>query len=254
MASPLHAVLERLFDDAGLFPPLNRPMAEALRDHAAVSQGPHGRAIGPFLCPAPRLAELDACVAAGIPRPPAIGVVGYDTFAGWRSVYATAGLVHVEVPSTGRVPSPPGRVRRYVEIGPHADLERALDAVPPGDGVKVRGAGPVSYSVPGVDWLARVLVGCEARSLVLKAGGGLDRPYRSMRDGAVRHGLVNLLAAASAARNRAGVDAVAGALATEEDGAAGLLRQMSGARELVASVSVASIDGMLRELAARDLL
>ena len=155
MASPLHAVLERLFDDAGLFPPLNRPMAEALRDHAAVLQGPHGRAVGPFLCPAPRLAELDACMAAGIPRPPAIGVVGYDTFAGWRAVYATAGLVHVEVPSTGRVPSPPGRVRRYVEIGPHADLDRALDAVPPGDGVKVRGAGPVSYSVPGVDWLAR---------------------------------------------------------------------------------------------------
>ena len=47
---------------------------------------------------------------------------------------------------------------------------------------------------------------------------------------------------------------MAGALATEEDGAAGLLRQMSGARELVASVSVASIDRMLRELAARDLL
>lgn len=254
MPTPLHAVLERLFDDAELFPPLSRPMADALRDHSEALQGPHRRAVGPFLCPATRLAELDACVASGLARPPAIGVVGYDSFAGWRAVYATSGLVHVEAPQSARIPAPPGRVRRYVEIAPHADLERALDAVAPGDGVKVRGVGPVPSSVPGVDWLARVLVGCEARHLVVKAGGGFDDPYRSRGGGRVRHGLVNLLAGAGVARSRGTVGDVAAALAIGEDRAADLLALVGRSRELVASVSVSSLDRVLGRLAARDLL
>jgi hypothetical protein len=254
LPSPLHAVLERLFDDAGLFPPLSRPMAEALRDHAEALAGPYGRVVGPFLCPATRLAELDALVASGLPRPPAVGVVGYDTFGGWRPVYATPGLVHVEAPQSARVPPPPGRVRRYVEIAAHADLDRALDAVAPGDGVKVRGTGPVSSSAPGIDWLVRLLVGCEARRLVLKAGGGFDHPYRSTGAGGARHGFVNLLAAAGLARSRRAGHEVAAALATGEDRAADLLPLVSGSRELLASVSVSSLDRTLHELSVRDLL
>jgi len=254
LPTPLRAVLERLFDDAELFPPLSRPMADALRGHAEALRGPHGRLVGPFLCPATRLAELDACVASGLARPPAIGVVGYDSFDGWRAVYATAGLVHVEAPLGARMPGPPGRVRRYVEIGPHVDLDRALDAVAPGDGVKVRGSGRVSSSVPSADWLARVLVGCEARHLKVKGGGGFDDPYRSHGDDGVRHGLVNLLAGAGVARARRPVGEVAAALATGEDGAADLLGLVAGSRELVASVSVSSVDGVLVGLAARDLL
>jgi len=254
LATPLHAVLERLFDDAELFPPLSRPMADALRDHAEALQGPHRRVVGPFLCPATRLAELDACVASGLARPPAIGVVGYDSFAGWRAVYATSGLVHVEAPQSARMPAPPGRVRRYVEVRAHVDLDRALDAVAPGDGVKVRGVGPVPSAVPSVDWLARVLVGCEARHLMVKVGGGFDDPYRSRSDGRVRHGLVNLLAGAGVARSRGSEGEVAAALATGEDRAADLLGRVSGSRELVASISVSSLDRVLGRLAARDLL
>ena len=254
MPTPLHAVLERLFDDAELFPPLSRPMAEALRNHAEALRGPHRRAVGPFLCPASRLAELDACAASGLTRPPAIGVVGYNTFAGWRGVYGTTGLVHVEAPQNARMPAPPVRVRRYVEISAHADLDRSLDAVAPSDGVKVRGVGPVSSSVPSVDWLARVLVGCEARHLVVKVGGGFDDPYRHSSDGGVRHGLVNLLAGAGVAHSRGSVGEVAAALATGEDRAADLLGLVSGSRELVAAISVSSLDRVLGQLAARDLV
>jgi hypothetical protein len=254
LPNPLHAVLERLFDDAGVFPPLSRPMADALRHHAEAREGPHGRLVGPFLCPASRLAEVDACVAAGIPRPPALAVVGYDTFTGWRAVYATPGLVHVEAPPNARVPAPPGRVRRYVEITPHADRDRALDALAPGEGVKVRGAGPVRGSGPGSDWLAMVLIGCVARHLVVKAGGGFDQPYRSWGEDGAHHGFVNLLAAAGLARSRRSVGEVTAALATPEDGAADLLPLVSGSRELLASVSVSSVDETLRELAARGLL
>src|SRR5262245_40162068 len=229
-------------------------MADALRDHAEALRGPHRRAVGPFLGPASRLAGRDACVASGLPRPPAIGVVGYDTFAGWRGVYGTTGLVHVEAPQNARMPAPPVRVRRYVEISAHADLDRALDAVAPSDGVKVRGVGPVASSVPSVDWLARVLVGCEARHLVVEVGGGFDDPYRSTADGGVRHGLVNLLAGAGVARSRGTVGDVAAALAVGEDRAADLLALVGGSRELVAAISVSSLDRVLGQLAARDLL
>src|SRR5262245_18834585 len=167
-------------------------MADALRGHAEALAGPYRRVVGPFLCPATRLAELDALVASGLPRPPTVGVVGYDSFGGWRPVYATPGLVHVEAPQTARVPPPPGRVRRYVEIAANADLDRALDAVAPGDGVKVRGAGPGGSSAAGIDWLTRLLLGCEARHLVVKAGSGFDQPYRVSGDGGARHGFVNL--------------------------------------------------------------
>ena len=54
--------MAHLFDDAGLFPPAKLPMAEALTAHERASSGPHSRVVGPFLCPATRLAELGAVV------------------------------------------------------------------------------------------------------------------------------------------------------------------------------------------------
>ena len=56
--------MAHLFDDAGLFPPAKLPMAEALTAHERASSGPHSRVVGPFLCPATRLAELDVVVAS----------------------------------------------------------------------------------------------------------------------------------------------------------------------------------------------
>ncbi|HET8620973.1 MAG TPA: hypothetical protein VFM27_18525, partial [Acidimicrobiales bacterium] len=130
-------------------------MAEALRDHATLAAGPYGRLVGPFLCPASRLPELDACLAGGVPEPASVGVVGYEGFSGWRRVFATRGLVQVEVPAGTRVPMPPGRVRLYVELGPRDDLGRSLDAIAAGGHrVKVRGTGLTRHAVPSCGWLA----------------------------------------------------------------------------------------------------
>ena len=114
MPTALGAVLTHLFDDAGLFPPAKLPMAEALAAHARALRAPHSRVVGPFLCPATRLAELDACVASGSTAPPAIGVIGYDGQLDWRAAFARRGLVQVEAPLAARVPRPPGRVIRYM--------------------------------------------------------------------------------------------------------------------------------------------
>ena len=118
MPTALRAVLPHLFDDAGLFPPAKLPMAEALAAHQRALTGPYGDVVGPFLCPATRLDELDACVASGATRPSAIGIIGYAGQLDWRRPMATRGVVQAEAPLGAGMPVPPGRIVPYLEL-PH---------------------------------------------------------------------------------------------------------------------------------------
>ena len=113
MPTALRVVLPHLFDDAGLFPPAKLPMAEALAAHQRAVTGPYGDVVGPFLCPATRLDELDACVASGATRPSAIGIIGYAGQLDWRRPMATRGVVQAEAPLGAGMPVPPGRIVPY---------------------------------------------------------------------------------------------------------------------------------------------
>jgi len=262
LPNPLRPVSERLFHDEALSAPDRRPMAETLGDHARRLAGPHGRLVGPFVCPASRLAELDACVASGLPRPPAVAVVGHDAPRVWRGVYATPGLVHVEAPLAAAVPPSPGRVVRYAEIGPHAALDPALDAVAAaGARVKVRASGPATDGPPRLDWLAAVLGGCRARHLAVKVAGGPAHAYTGEappapggRAGGAQPGIVNLLAAAGAARDRAPAATVAGLLRAGPAEAGTLHARVGGAREVLAAIGTTAPDAALATLGAHDLL
>lgn len=255
MTTPLSAALVRLFDDAGLFPPAKLPMAEALAAHARALAGPNSRVVGPFLCPATRLDELDACVASGASRPPSLGVIGYAGRLDWRRAFAESGLVQVEAPLAAAMPTPPGRVIRYLELPHHGPVDDGLDAVTAaGARAKVRCGGLTRDAVPSARWLAAVLVGCATRNLVVKATAGLHQPYRRTGPGGSHHGFVNLLAAAALARTRAPVDQVAAVLATEEADGAALPTWVGGARALLASIGTCSIDEPLEALTARGLL
>lgn len=255
MPTPLGAALTRLFDDAGLFPPAKLPMAQALAVHARTLDGPHHAVVGPFLCPATRLAELDACVASGAARPAALGVIGHDGRLDWRAVYATRGLVQVEAPLGTRMPPPPGRVQRFLELPPRGDVDAALDEIAAaGAFAKVRCGGLTWDAVPTPTWLARVLVGCSARRLPVKATAGLHHAYRGTGPGGVHHGFVNLLAGAALACSGASVTEVADVLALEEPDAAELPGSVAGARSLLRSIGTCSIDEPVEELTVRGLL
>lgn len=255
MPTPLSAVLPHLFDDAGLFPPAKLPMAEALRAHARALEGPYCHVVGPFLCPASRLAELDACVAAGEQRPSAMGVIGYAGEREWHRAFATRGLVQVEAPLAAGMPVPPGRVVRYLELAHHEPADPALDAIAAaGARAKVRCGGLTRDAVPSAAWLAAVLVGCVARGLMLKATAGLHQPYHRNDTGGPRHGFVNLLAAAVVARSRAPAAEVAATLTMAEDAAGDLPTRLAGSRALIASIGTCSIDEPLDALAERGLL
>ena len=255
------AALHRLFDDAGLFPPARLPMDQALAAHRRTRHGPWADLVGPFLCPAALLAELDAGVADGLPRPPEIGVVAADDTS-WGAVYAAPGLVQVEAPAPIPVPEPPPGVRRYVEIPRHGDAEAVADALDrvaaAGARAKLRCGGPTPEDVPACSWLAAALVGCVERKLEAKATAGLHDPFRSTGPDGPRHGLVNLLAAATAAQGGADTATVSEILATEgrdpADVAALVGVVASDGRELLASVGTCSIDETVEGLTSQGLL
>jgi hypothetical protein len=253
--SPLSAALPHLFDDASLFPPASLTMAPALAGHAEALAGAHGEVVGPFLCPASRLAELDACVAGGAARPPALGVIGYPGQLGWRRALATRGVVQAEAPLAADMPMPPVRVVRYLELAHHGPVDHQLDTVMvAGARAKVRCGGLTRDAVPSSAWLAAVLVGCVARGLTLKATAGLHEPFHTNGEDGPRHGFVNLLAAAARARKRGRVAEVAAVLDADESAADELVQQVGGSRALVASIGTCSISEPLDALAARGLL
>lgn len=261
VTATLAPVVERLFDDASLFPPAQLPMQAALAAHDRLRRDAStAPLVGPFLCPASRFPELDTCLASGLPRPPELGVIAYDGDAPWAAIYATPGIVQVEAPQTARPPEPPRRVHRYVEIARDLDVDAlaaALDQVAAGGARgKVRCGGPTLDDVPSCDWLAAALVGCAGRGVQLKATAGLHHPFRSTRPGELRHGLVNLLAAAGAAHAGADAATVSEVLATEEADAdpAALVEHAARARELLMSVGTCSIDETAEGLRSRGLL
>ncbi|HET6949518.1 MAG TPA: hypothetical protein VFI47_04030 [Acidimicrobiales bacterium] len=256
MPIPLRALLDRLFDDAGLFPPSRLPMADALHAHSRAAAGPHGRVVGSFVCPSTRLGELDACVAGGLPRPASIAVLGYGGPAAWRGVSAARGVVQVEAAPGVDLPPPSRRVARYVEVPQHVPLDAALDAAQAsGLRIKLMCGGITRDMVPSCDWLAAALVGAVARGLVVKASGGLVQPFRQLGPDHAHHGFVNLLAAAGAARARHPAGTVSEVLAADEGQYSDLATYLSGsARNLLASIAVSSIAAPLDALADRGLL
>jgi hypothetical protein len=258
VTTTLAAVVERLFDDASLFPPARLPMAAALTAHQRLRQGPLAAMVGPFLYPASRFEEFEACLSSGLPRPPELGVIAYGGDAPWPVIYATPGIVQVEAPRAARPPEPPRGVRRYVEITPHADagaMAATLDEVA-GTGAlaKLRCGGLTPEDVPSCDWLAAALAGCVERGITLKATAGLHHPFRATGPDAPRHGLVNLLAAAGAAHAGAEAATLSEILAVEGDGTPALLDRVEGAREVLVSVGTCSIDETVEGLTTRGLL
>jgi hypothetical protein len=239
-------------------------MAEALRAHERVRTGPHQRLVGPFLCPLTRLEELDACVAAGVPRPPELSVIGSRGGPPWRRALFRPGVVQVEAPLGTALPEGALRVRRFVELPPDGPVEDAVEQVAAlGAWVKVRCGGATPDAVPTPERLAEVLTACARRRLPLKATAGLHHPFRRRTapdgSGQAQHGFVNLLAAASVALTGAACGDLARLLdmTQEEAGEGGrtlLVRIDRRCRTLLQAIGTCSIDEPVEDMTALGLL
>lgn len=260
MPAPLLPVVERLFDDAGLFPPAAHAMGDALVLHEQARTGPFGRLVGPFLCPVARLDEMDACIAGGSPRPPELSLVVYPGEPPWRRITLRPGVVQVEAPLGASLPEDVARVLRYVELPARGDIDRAIDEIARAHArVKVRCGGLLPDAVPSSRRLADVLVACAKRRIPLKATAGLHHPFRQTADtgGPGQHGFLNLLAAASAALAEEPIEWIVELLDIPADAEAKdeVIRRVDrSSRSLVASIGTCSIDEPVEALQALRLL
>jgi hypothetical protein len=208
-------VLERLIDHAALFPPASMSLPDALEEDRQARSGPHASVIGRFVVPAGKLAELPA------ERPPLSVVL--RTADDTELLAGAEGIEAAELPLGSARPRSADLVAAYRALQPlgvETYFELVLDddwrdSVPAAIGaiaaiggcVKLRCGGA---SVPSIEQVACVIACCREAGVSFKATAGLHHAVR--HDG--EHGFLNLLAAASAPRER-----LAAVLAEEEAGA-----------------------------------
>jgi hypothetical protein len=183
--------LERLIDDAGLFPPARKPMERAVADHRGARAGAHAWMLGRFLCPAARLGEL---AAAGADPEWRLGAIG-DGDGPRVAAYDGPGSVDaIELRWAGAVPEAPPGVDLFLEAP-----ASALDAIAADGraGAKIRCGGLTADAFPSDDAVAEFIAGCVRLDLRFKATAGLHHPFRTRDEeiGVLQHGFVNLLAA-----------------------------------------------------------
>ena len=209
--SAARVLLERLIDDAGLFPPARKPMDRAVADHREARGSEHAWLLGRFLCPASRLGEL---AAAGPDPDWRLGAVvdgpdwraALDAIAAYRGP-GTIDAVELRLPAEpiGTVlDAAPRDVDVFVEVP--TDDARAMvtaleDLAADGRaGAKIRCGGVTPDAFPPDDAVARFVTECRRLGLRFKATAGLHHPFRARDEeiGVLQHGFINLLAATAA--------------------------------------------------------
>lgn len=221
--SAVTSLLGSLIDYAGLFPPAQLGVRDAVNSYAAYLTGPHRTMLGRFVVPLARLAEFEAAFAT-LPAADQTGwqlsaLAGADpvaeaaAIAAFNSRHAGARIVSLETKATGpadvaRLVAPfPSSLEVWVEFSPAApDLPALMDALrATGSGAKLRTGGVTPDAFPSPTAVARFLRECHCHGVVMKATAGLHHPlrgeYRLTYDAASARarmfGFLNLLLAAA---------------------------------------------------------
>jgi len=222
-------LFERLVDDAALFPPGNAPMATAVPAHLRRPNEPFAGLVGPFLCPASRIAELrsvlpaDAQMAVGVIVDTGLGVVQEAVAAAREDDRLELRMVEVPVPPgddlvTGAVRAMvqvPAEVTLYVELPRAAGWRAALERLgAAGRGAKLRTGGLRAELFPSAGELTAFITACTERQVPFKCTAGLHHAvhHTDPTTGFVHHGFLNLVVATSRAIRGGDVE---GALAEE---------------------------------------
>lgn len=191
-ARSLRTLLASLVDYAGLFPPAGLPMEDAVRNYGRYRHGEYAWALGRFVVPAARVAE--------VPREFPLSVLVADPAS-----MPDADTIEVKAASADDVE----RIARaatertvYVEIAGVALLD-ALAAN--GLRAKIRTGGVTADAFPDAQHVADFIGACMARRLPFKATAGLHHPLRCVKPltyepeapRGTMHGFVNVFLAAA---------------------------------------------------------
>jgi hypothetical protein len=236
MTESLRALLTGVIDYAGLFPPAQLPLEEALRNYAAYRESPDSWMLARFVCPAAKLAELDPIpVVAIVGRG---GIVAPDFFENmkkdWhdmhslrrRALTAIGGYevrVCDDVLHSEQLSDLQGGLLRIgfslptfleAEYGPRwtASVEKLLavgeESYDRRTGLKIRCGGATAASVPSSAHVAFALVSCRKAGVAVKFTAGLHHPLRRHDSslGTMTHGFLNVFVAGVLSHTR-GCDA-----------------------------------------------
>jgi hypothetical protein len=237
--SAAEALLRRIVDYAGLFPPAALDMETAVRNYQDYLQGDYGWMLGSFVVSAARLDEFTAAfenVCCGERERPwslsivCAGEVADDArrIADFRqgavfigSIESKAGDPRAAEEILERLPA---ARTRYMEFAP----ERAAEMLPVladrGAWAKIRMGGLTPETVPNLDIVAQFLMACIRERVAFKATAGLHHAIRAMRPladkpdspRATMHGFLNVFLAAALAYFGADQQAIVGTLAEED--------------------------------------
>lgn len=231
------AMFGGLIDYAGLYPPASRDMNGAVAGHRAARASHEGWIANRFLCPASRLEEL-ACelvatmqageepwrIAVTYDQDPAAGAAAAAAFHAEMTPAATVDLAEAPIPPAADAKTIAGlftaaasindTVIPYLEVPRNGAITATIDAIAgvveealrPG-GAKLRCGGTTAEAFPSIHEVAEFIMACTEAGIAFKTTAGLHHPIRHHDEelDVMRHGFLNLLAAAIAARTGAGM-------------------------------------------------
>ncbi|HJR17029.1 MAG TPA: hypothetical protein VJ808_09270, partial [Gemmatimonadales bacterium] len=198
---PIRTLLAECIDYAGLFPPAGLDMLSAVRNYAQYRTGEDAWALGRFVVPANRLAELQAaageCIRqASSSRPWQLSVLagadpGSDIETVIRfnqqhskSVSFIADTLELKATSTAAIEDVmrlvPRAVRAYIEIPVNRDPYPVLTTIARlGARAKARTGGVTADAFPSTADLLRFIRSCLQAGIPFKATAGLHHPLRA---------------------------------------------------------------------------
>ncbi len=179
----LRALLDRLIDYAGMFPPAALGRGDAVANYTRYRDGPHGWML--------RWLVVGAAELPHLPR----------ELDNSLSVLTDADEPRAAVIESKRVVQAPRPVYCEVPVGELDEVKRA------GAFAKVRTGGVKPEAIPSVADVAVFVIACAERRLPFKATAGLHHPVRASHPltydadppRAVMHGFVNVFLAAALA-------------------------------------------------------
>lgn len=276
-AAHLGGLFDALFDDAAMYPPASVGLPDAIAAHGRHRLAWYADTVGPFVCNAERLRQVDAqarerrldpldvalVVSAGLDEVPA----AIERVQGCTALRLRA----VEVPigphrraDVMRVLTPIAATATvYLEIPVLSVTERHVhDLSAAGLRLKLRTGGTSIDSFRSEKELARPILLCAAERLRFKCTAGLHHAVRQ-RDPATlfeHHGFLNILLAARIAAATGNLVATAETLAERSAEAIAYrvadltAADVTASRAMLASIGTCSIDEPITDLLKMGLV
>ena len=189
-SASLRALLSRLIDYAGLFPPAGLPLGDVARNYNTYRSSRDSWALGRLVVPAARLGELLPLMTHSSDAWAVTALVGDDVqgdadriAALQASACLAVEAVEVRADSVQQVRTVVAALRSvpevYVELPLTDDLTTLVKAVADaGARAKIRTGGVIAEAIPSTAACARFIEACVAHGIAFKATAGLHHPLR----------------------------------------------------------------------------